>query len=125
MYVQTMWFTLLPSWFIKQHPRTLERVSIPARYGGDPSDPSDRFRSMTVISSLNEMLYRDEEDVIEEEDDEDNQTMITFTQHQQSYEANSNNGMRIIVVEITIGKPLILLPNTKRKLNALVRKKNE
>ncbi|CAL1536439.1 unnamed protein product [Lymnaea stagnalis] len=44
-------------WFIKQHPRVLERVLIPPRL----DDPDDVLRSMTVIGSLNAMHYGDDE----------------------------------------------------------------
>ncbi|XP_059175718.1 serine/threonine-protein kinase stk11-like isoform X2 [Physella acuta] len=48
-------------WFVKQHPRVLERVLIPPRQ----DDPEDVLRSMTVIGSLNAMhmeVYEEEQD---------------------------------------------------------------
>ncbi|KAK0062807.1 serine/threonine-protein kinase STK11 [Biomphalaria pfeifferi] len=50
-------------WFIKQHPRVLERVLIPPRQ----DDPEDILRSMTVIGCLNAMHYGNDEEGQEED----------------------------------------------------------
>ncbi|KAH9488302.1 Serine/threonine-protein kinase stk11 [Bulinus truncatus] len=49
-------------WFIKQHPRVLERVLIPPRQ----DDPEDVLRSMTVIGCLSAMHYGNDE--VEDDD---------------------------------------------------------
>ncbi|XP_005095046.1 serine/threonine-protein kinase STK11 [Aplysia californica] len=64
-------------WFIKQHPRMLDRVLIPPRL----DTPEDVLRSMTVIPCLNTMHYGDEDDDDDDEEDE-NVTLMAISQNQ-------------------------------------------